>query len=173
MIAVIYKSKYGATQRYAKWLAEALGADLWVRERVKAEQLHTYDTLIYGGGIYAGGIAGISLLKNCFPAAEGQRLAVFAVGAAPETPESRKALLEKNFTPAMAGAPLFMLRGAMDFEKMTLKDRMMMNLLKKMLDKKPEEEREEWEKSLMSLWGRASDWCDPANLQPILNWVEN
>lgn len=58
-IAVIYKSVYGSTKQYATWIAEALGADLLEAGQAKLETLRKYDTILYGGGLYAGGIAGI------------------------------------------------------------------------------------------------------------------
>lgn len=50
-IAVIYKSNYGTTKRYAGWIAEALGADLIERSFIKPEKLMAYDIVVYGGGI--------------------------------------------------------------------------------------------------------------------------
>ena len=41
-IAVIYASKYGATRRYAEWIAERLGATLLKRTAVKPAQLDEY-----------------------------------------------------------------------------------------------------------------------------------
>jgi flavodoxin len=55
-IAVIYKSKDGTTRRYAEWLAEDLGASLFEATTIKPNQLMDFDIVIYGGGLYAGGI---------------------------------------------------------------------------------------------------------------------
>lgn len=63
-IAVVYKSKYGATKKYAEWLSEDIGADLYLQDNCKFEILNSYDTIIYGGGIYASGIAGLSFIKK-------------------------------------------------------------------------------------------------------------
>jgi len=63
---VIYKSNYGFTEAYAKWLAEDLGAELLQADRVKPAYLQKYQTIIYGGGLYASGINGIELLTKNF-----------------------------------------------------------------------------------------------------------
>ena len=81
-IAVIYRSKYGTTKRYAEWIAEALDAQLFESHTIKATQLIDFDMVVYGGGLYAGGISGINLVtKNpC------KKLVIFTVGFA--TPEN-------------------------------------------------------------------------------------
>ena len=61
---VVYQSKYCSTKQYAQWLAEALSCRLYEAEKMSAENLAEYDTVIYGGGIYAGAINGIEMLKK-------------------------------------------------------------------------------------------------------------
>lgn len=64
--AVIYKSKYGSTKKYAQWIAEELGADLMETDKTKLSALQNYDVIVYGGGLYAGGVSGISLVTKNF-----------------------------------------------------------------------------------------------------------
>ena len=54
-ILVTYASKYGTTKRYAQWIAEDLACDLRDSREVNAELLKSYDILIHGGGLCAGG----------------------------------------------------------------------------------------------------------------------
>lgn len=79
-ILVTYASKYGTTKRYAQWIAEDLACDLRDSREVNAELLKSYDILIHGGGLYAGGSAVSKPLSKittpsptsglfCFPAA--------------------------------------------------------------------------------------------------------
>ena len=51
---VVYSSQYGATEQYARWLAEALDADLYAVRAISADVLGGYDCILYGGGLYAG-----------------------------------------------------------------------------------------------------------------------
>ena len=44
-IAVIYKSKYGATKRYAGWIALKLDADLYEVSDIRRKDLKAYDTI--------------------------------------------------------------------------------------------------------------------------------
>ena len=49
---VVYSSQYGATEQYARWLAEALDADLYAVRAISAGVLSGYDCILYGGGLY-------------------------------------------------------------------------------------------------------------------------
>jgi len=116
-IAVIYKSKYGATKQYAEWIAQALDAALLEAGAVKPPQLASFDVVIYGGGLYAGGIDGVKLVaKNpC------KSLVVFTVGLANPKITDYAAILSKNFTgEALSKIKVFHLRGGIDYNKLGL-----------------------------------------------------
>jgi menaquinone-dependent protoporphyrinogen IX oxidase len=97
-IAVIYHSKYGSTERYARWIAEELGAPVFDARKFKKKDLALYDTIVYGGGIYAGGIKGIELItKNWYKGLDEKKVIVFAVGITVESQACRQQCLEVNF----------------------------------------------------------------------------
>lgn len=56
---VLYTSKYGAAETYARWIAEALGCRAVPLDKSSKKELQGYDTVIYGGGVQAGGIRGL------------------------------------------------------------------------------------------------------------------
>jgi len=80
-IVVVYKSKYGSSEKYAKWIAEALSADIFKSNEIKPDKLEAYTTIIYCGGLYVGGILGFSLIKNNYSKLRDKKLIVAAVGA--------------------------------------------------------------------------------------------
>jgi flavodoxin len=80
---VIYKSKTGFVRKYAEWIAEELSADLFPADRIHKSLYRSYDAVIYGGGLYAGGISGIGHIKNNLADLEGKKVIVFASGASP------------------------------------------------------------------------------------------
>ena len=49
---VVYKSRYGAVERYAKWIAEKLECEAMPVSQVKTATLLEYRMLIFGGGLY-------------------------------------------------------------------------------------------------------------------------
>ena len=71
---VLYKSKYGATKRYAEMLASAVPFDISDISRVNVRDLKDYGVIVYGGGIYASGIAGLGFLKKNMENLSGKRI---------------------------------------------------------------------------------------------------
>ena len=61
---IIYKSKYGATKKYADWISDKTGFEKVEVDKAKIEDIKNYDTIIIGGGIYASGIAGLNFLRK-------------------------------------------------------------------------------------------------------------
>ena len=129
---VIYKSKYGSTKQYAEWIAEELGADLKNADDVKPEDLTPYDTVIYGAGVYVGCIAGIALISDNFEQLKDKKLIVFTVGLTdPSDKKKYDDLLTKNFTWTMKDTvPAFHFRGALDYKKIGLGNKLMMKKMK-------------------------------------------
>ena len=97
--AIIYTSRYGSAERYAKWLAEETGADLYGSD-VKTETLAGYERIVFGGGIHAGGIEGMAKYRKVFKAMPEKEYVAFAVGLNLGDAE-RKECREINFRKAM------------------------------------------------------------------------
>lgn len=57
MNIIIYGSQYGTTRQYAEELAKITGYELKLYE--DAENINSYETIIYMGGLYAGGVLGM------------------------------------------------------------------------------------------------------------------
>ena len=50
---IIYKSKYGATKKYAEWLSEATGFPCVSTKEADINKVAECDVVIVGGGVYA------------------------------------------------------------------------------------------------------------------------
>ena len=102
---VTYASKYGSTKKYAQWIAEALSCDLMDAGDVKPGMLAQYDVLIHGGGLYAGGLSGISVITKNYELLSGKPVILFSCGLAdpngPENVSHIEAGLAKVLTPEM------------------------------------------------------------------------
>ena len=48
-IIVVYKSKYGTAEQYAKWIAEELNCEVKEMGEIKARDLDVYDGIIFRG----------------------------------------------------------------------------------------------------------------------------
>lgn len=164
---VVYKSKYGYTKKYAQWLAESL--DCGIKENASLADVMGYDTIIYGGGIYAGRINGAKLITKNLEKLSGKKLALFAVGSNVGRSEELEAFwkqaLEEN---VRLNVPHFYLRGGFDYGRLGSVDRLMMNMLKKMLLKK--DRLTEDEKGLLAAYDTPFDFTDRKNLEEILKF---
>ena len=73
---IIYQSKYGATKRYAKWLQEATNFQCIETSKADINEVLKYETIIFCGGIYASGIAGLSFLKRNVSKLEDRKIVI-------------------------------------------------------------------------------------------------
>lgn len=126
---VIYQSTYGITESYAGQIAQELGADILECSKVKASNLLKYDTIIFGGGIYAGQIAGSSRLRNLLKKYPKKSFAIFSVGF---TPKSMTNVLEKVRMNSLKGIPLqnirfFHFKGRIVYEKLNFLHRLLLS----------------------------------------------
>jgi menaquinone-dependent protoporphyrinogen IX oxidase len=135
---VFYSSKTGFVKKYAEWIADELKADLLTFENVDCRTLQSYDTIIFGGGLYAGGINGVGKIKRNLPKLEGKKIIVFASGASPWSEKVLNEVRDKNFTAEeQKKIKFFYLRGGFDLTKLGFFDKFLMKLLKmKIMSKK-------------------------------------
>jgi menaquinone-dependent protoporphyrinogen IX oxidase len=170
---VVYNSTYGSTQKYAKWIAINLQADLLKSGDVKPQTLTKYDTIIYGGSLHAVGIKGVSLITKNIKNLSGKNIIVFSVGCSPAKEKSIQAVVEHNFPGELKNyVKHFYFRGAFDFTKLNFIDRMMMNMLHKQLSsiKRPLNEDE---KGLLECYEKPIDWTDESSISPLIEYVKN
>lgn len=176
-IAVVYKSKYGSTKKYAQWIAKELDADLMERDKTKASELQGYESIIYGGGLYAGGVSGISLITKNFDSIKDKQLYLFTVGAADVTDQQnidhiRDGLSHVLTAQMQKSIKTFHLRGGMDCPNMNLIHRIMMGMMIRALRKKPESERKNDDKELIESYGKKVDFTDQSAILPLIQEVK-
>lgn len=167
-IVVVFKSKYGSAKRYAQWIAEELNADLFESPETDIENLMKYNTIIYGGSLYAVGILGFSLIKNNFGKIRDKKVIVFSVGASPAYPKALNDVKNKNFTEEMKEkVHFFHLRGAFDFNKLGLVHKLMMLMMKTVLKRKKGELTSD-EKGMLACFDTPADWTSKKAISPIV-----
>ncbi|MBQ7032975.1 MAG: flavodoxin [Clostridia bacterium] len=169
---VLYKSKYGSTKQYAEWIAEEIGCQAVEAGRVRAEALAPYDTVIYGGGLYAEVIAGLTLLTKNMEKVKDKKIAVFSTGITPIDCRDYydRLVLEKNFK---NGVPenmrIFNFPGKMILSELSLPHRTAIKALKKLMSGK--ENPTEMERLLVQLCDADGDFTDKTAIAPLLEYV--
>ncbi len=173
---VIFESKYGSTKRYAEWIADALSCPLLERKSVHTSDLEAADTIIYGGGLYAGGVSGIKLLIQNWNLLSNKKVILFTCGIAdPAVPANtahiREALSQSLSPEILTKIQLFHLRGGINYSKLNFIHKSMMAMLRKMLLKKNESDLNSEDKQLLETYGKAVDFTDRESIQPLVDFV--
>lgn len=170
-IAVLYRSKSGYTERYARWISERLAADLLRVGDIRREDLAPYGLVIYGAGLYAAGINGLKTLLRQLEAYPEKQLVVFAVGVTPARPEVVPEVIAKNLPkPLQDKVPLFYLRGGFNAGRLTAVDRLLMAVLKLKLRLKPRLGPDE--RGMLAACERPVDFTGAGQLTEIIACVE-
>ena len=134
---VLYKSKTGFSEKYARWIAEELDCDLAEFSTFDRSKLQNYQLIIYGAGLYAGQINGIGRIKRWME--ENPRIiwVVFATGATPDKQAYEELIFKSNFRQGEARpAHFFYLLAGINYEKMGFFNRLLMKIFGRMAAKK-------------------------------------
>lgn len=169
---LVYKSKYGATKKYVSLLREELCCHVCEAKSCKDFHLESYAWIIFAGGIYAGHIAGLDVLRKQYPRIKEKRLAVFCVGASPFDEKSFAQIKAQTLKQELRKIPAFYGRGAWDESRMTWLDRTLCGMLKKAVSKKDPASCEPWMKELLSFTGQSCDWTDREYLLPLIAYIK-
>ncbi|MFH1133544.1 MAG: flavodoxin domain-containing protein [Nanoarchaeota archaeon] len=121
---VVYKSVSGFTERYARWIADELQADLLPQAKADQKILERYDLIVYGGGLHVTAINGFSKIRKILGRLGNRKAIVFVVGASPDPPLGK--IKEQNFKGKEL--PLFYLRGGFNFSQLDFPNKVIMYL---------------------------------------------
>lgn len=169
---VIYKSKSGFVKKYAEWIAAELAADLFESSRITIGGLAAYDTVIYGGGLYAVGINGVKFITRNLDKLEGKKVIVFASGATPPREDAITEVRNRNFTAEQQQRiRFFYLRGGFDYDKLKLVDKVLMNLMKWKLKGKKDLNPDE--RGMLTAYDRPVDFTRKKNIDELIAFVRS
>ena len=168
---IVFRSKYGAARKYARWLQEATGFSCVEVRDARPGDMAEYETIVFCGGIYASGIAGLSFLKKHIDKCSDKKVVIVCVGASPYDEGALEELRARNLTGRLQGIPLFYGRGVFDEDKMGFIDRALCKMLRKSVEKKDPDTYAPWERALVRSAGHGGDWTDRRYLRPLLNYL--
>lgn len=164
---VIYKSKTGFTKKYAEWIAEEIGADIYEEDKTNEEHLLSYDLIVYGGGIYVSGISGVKLLTRNYEKIKDKKLIVFATCLSPIKENTESEIKSLNFTEQQQEKiNFFLLRGGFDYKRLSFVDKLLMSILRLMLKSKKNPTPDE--KGMLAVYVKSVDWTNKKYIDPIV-----
>ena len=188
-IIVVYKSKYGTAEQYAKWIAEELNCEVKEMGEIKARDLDAYDGIIFGGGVHAGGIEGFDtfrkwlkpVLSDAYFASfdEGvnfrqdwykpsKKIIIFAVGINVQNFDARAELRNVNFDKKWLRPVIcYFLDGKYEPERVQGADKLVMKFTTKLLNDKGLNMNAD-ERQLLDRINNGCDLVDRSQIEPIL-----
>ena len=193
---VLYTSKYGAAETYARWIAEALGCQAVSLDKFSKKELQGYDAVIYGGGVQAGGVRGleqftkwikgdlklrqmakrgtISEAEAAGSGAFDRQYYIFAVGISLDSEENRLQLRDINFDKDwLRELPCFFLPGAFDPAKLTGVDKAIIKVATKMFQDKPEAQAAAEDMQVLRYFETGCDLIDRTRTTALIEAVKS
>ncbi len=193
---VLYTSKYGAAETYAQWIAEALGCCAVPLDKFSKKELQGYDTVIYGGGVQAGGVRGLEQFtkwikgdlklrqmakRGTISEAEAAEIGafdrqyyIFAVGISLDSEENRLQLRDINFDKDwLRELPCFFLPGAFDPAKLTGVDKAIIKVATKMFQDKPEAQAAAEDMQVLRYFETGCDLIDRTRTTALIEAVKS
>lgn len=193
---VLYTSKYGAAETYARWIAEALGCRAVPLDKFSKKELQGYDTVIYGGGVQAGGIRGLEQFtkwikgdlklrqmakRGTISEAEAAEIGafdrqyyIFAVGISLDSEGNRLQLRDINFDKDwLRDLPCFFLPGAFDPAKLAGVDKAIIKVATKMFLDKPEAQAAAEDAQVLRYFETGCDLIDRTRTMVLIESVKS
>ncbi|PUU88456.1 flavodoxin domain-containing protein [Halanaerobium sp.] len=173
---IVYWSKTGFVKKYAEWLADELEADIITGAEITTVKLKEYDSYIFGGSLYAGGINGANFIKKNIKEFQNKKTIIFATGASAAKTNIIEEIKNKNFTAAeQESFEFFYLRGGFNYNKLGFKDKILMSIMKWKLNRKNKkgEEITEEEKGMLAAYDNPVDFTNRNNIKELLAYLKS
>lgn len=169
-VAVIYKSKYGATKRYAGWIALKLDADLYELSDISKNDLKKYDRIIYGGPLYRGKIKGIKFITNNYDNIKDKKISLFMVGMKSfEESYINTTLINNIDQEIINNIDVFYFRGKLNYKELSIKDRIVIYGLREKITDKYQQDISADEKIILEIINKPIDYIDKKSIDVLLN----
>ncbi len=142
--AVLYRSRYGSTGQYAKWLSESLQAKLIDVKETRLTDLIPFDYLVFCSPVYYGKLLISGFIKKNWRLLKDKRVYLLAVGGMDENAKDDiKNMLNANFDQKFSDYHItwFYSGGRMKIEKLGFFERFLIKKLAKMVKDEKEKEK--------------------------------
>lgn len=170
---VVYKTKYGSTKTYAEWIARELSCEAVDVKNTNIEKLTEYDAIIYGGGLYAEVINGVSIITKNLDNLKNKKIAVYTTGI---TPLDCRAyyddyVIKRNFKDGVPdNIRVFNFLGKMKMDELSVVHRTALKSLKKIMSSK--KNPSEMEKLLVELCDADGDFSNKDDIKELISYIK-
>ena len=171
---IIYGSHYGTTKQYAKELSRRTNIEAISFENVK--EINNYDKIIYLGGLYAGGVLGMTKTLKKLNKISNKTIILVTIGLSDPTDEKNINNIRNNIKSQIQKgifekAKIFHLRGGIDYSKLNFVHKTMMKLLYNAVKNVPNEKQTAENRAMIETYNKKVDFIDFSGLDKIINEI--
>lgn len=175
-VAVVYKSLYGTTRTYAKWISDKLHADIFEAYNVSHQTLNNYEIIIFAGALYASKLTVYKSFKKFYKKLEkfeNKKIYCVIVGNGnTKYKELYEDAINKNFTNnEKENITFYFLRGVIDFSKLKIHHALMMLMLRKILSSKNTQTEDD--KIFLENYGKKIDYLNKNSISDLVSDIKN
>ena len=169
---IVYGSHYGTTKQYAEELSKRTNIKVISFKKIN-QQINDYDNIIYLGGLYAGGVLGMSkTLKK-----SNKKILIATVGLSDPTDEVNKNNIRNNIKNQITKevfekAKIFHLRGRIDYSELNFAHKTMMKLLYDAVKSLPAEKQSAEDRAVIETYNKKVKFIDFSSLDKIITEVQ-
>ena len=157
--AIVYKSKTGHTEKYAKMIGEKLNIPCYALKEAKTKLMKN-DEIIYLGWVCATKIVGLKKsLKNYKVNCCG------AIGAYPKTNENIQDLEKSN----NIKIPIFYMQGGIDYNKLNKVYKKLLQAIGKAI----QSSADNTDKEIVEMFEKGKSFVCEENIKEIINYINN
>ena len=172
---IVYGSHYGTTKQYAEELSKRTNIKVISFKKIN-QQINDYDNIIYLGGLYAGGVLGMSKTLKKLNNISNKKIIIATVGLSDPADEVNKNNIRnsiKNQIPkeVFERAKIFHLRGGIDYSKLNFVHKTMMKLLYNAVKNLPEEKQTAENRAMIETYNKIVNFIDFSRLDKIINKI--
>lgn len=171
---IIYGSNYGTTEQYAKELSKRTNIEAISFENV--QEINKYDKIIYIGGLYAGGVLGMSKTLRKLTNIQNKTIILVTVGLADPTDEKNINNIRNNIKVQISKeiydkAKIFHLRGGIDYSKLKFFHKTMMKMLYNAVKNIPQEKLSSENKAMIETYNKKVNFVNFSDLDKIISEI--
>ena len=171
---IIYGSHYGKTKQYAEELSRKTNIEAISFKNVK--DINNYDKIIYLGGLYAGGVLGMSQTLKKLTNISNKKIILVTIGLADPTDEQNINNIRNNIKSQIQKeifekAKIFHLRGGIDYSKLNFAHKTMMKILYNAVKNISQEKQTAEDRAMIETYNKKVDFIDFSNLDKIISEI--
>ena len=171
---IIYGTHYGTTKEYAEELANRTNIKAISYENV--EDINDYDTIIYLGGLYAGGVLGMAKTLKKLNNFQDKNIIIATVGLADPSDNTNEFNIRNNIKSQLKkeifeNAKIFHLRGGIDYKKLNFVHKTMLKLLYNKVKNLPKDKQTPEDKAMIETYNKKVSFIDFSSLDKIIKEI--